>query len=265
MLEKAETCYKEKPINLHSYLTLKSVVINTVKENERNKEKTNTLKNVIRIMQATKPTQHWLSEVNSRNDNLEQAYKTIHYEYEKIDAKLAYRGLVGTGESFGRLAFEVGLSWDPILQLPFFSGSCVKGAAKAIAEAVANGDEDINIKITKEDIERIFGYSERERAKMGSVAFHDAYPVKPNERSLILEPDVMTPIYKEQKIEEHLAKPTLIQFLVIAQDVRFRFLLVSKSVEDLHMAKACLKVALEYGIGAKTLVGYSIFEITEDR
>jgi len=250
---------KNQRINLYSYLNLGSIEINTTDNREITKKM--MLENAIAIMRTIQASANPFKAVKQRHERLKKAYESMGYDLKIVKAKLLYRGLVGTSEGFGRLAFEVGLSWDSILQLPFFPGSSIKGAVRTIADAVAKGEEDIGIKVDVDDIKRIFGYSEERRASMGSVTFHDAYPVKPNDKELILEPDVMTPIYKDN-IEEHKASPTPIPFLTIARGVEFCFPLASKNQKDLDIAKKCLKKALEYGIGAKTFVGYSIFTLT---
>lgn len=233
-------------MNLYSYLNLKSIEVNTTGREDVKKK---TLEGAIKVSHSIMTTSNVLGAVNIMYERIKRAYRSMGYRCEKIEAKLAYRGLVGTGEGFGRLAFEVGLSWDPILQLPFFPGSSLKGAARCMADEV----------LTREELERVFGNPpEAKEARMGSVIFHDAYPVKLNERGLILEPDVMTPIYKDS-VEEHLASPTIIPFVSIARGVKFAFLLASREEGDLKRAAKCLKMALEYGVGAKTLTGYSTF------
>lgn len=256
LLEKVEVYFKKEIINLYSYLSLESIKVNTVENREELKRK--MLEKVIAIMCVIQMNEDPLEIVNERYRRLKEAYKSMGYSFKLVEAKLLHRGLVGTGEGFGRLAFEVGLSWDPTLQLPFFPGSSIKGATRVIAEAVASGEEDIEVEIEGKEIRRIFGFSEKEGAGIGSIIFHDAYPVEPNEEGLILEPDVMTPIYKDH-IEEHKASPIPIPFLAIAQGVKFYFLLASKDRGDLNKAIECLKRALEYGVGAKTLIGYSVF------
>lgn len=256
LINKAEA---RQNVNLYSYLNLGSIKINTVDEEGRARVKRNTLEKAISIMQVIQKDS--LEVVRRRYKTLEKVYESLGYGFKKMEARLLYRGLVGVGEGFGRLAFEVGLSWDPILQLPLFPGSSIKGATRVIAEAVVRGEEDIGgIRMERNDVERIFGYSERGRAAMGTVIFHDAYPIEPGYNGLILEPDVITPIYKDQ-IEEHKASPTPIPFLAIARAVKFLFFLASKHKDDLSKASECLKRALEYGVGAKTLIGYSLFKM----
>ena len=255
LLGKVEESYKVRAVNLYSYLNLKSIRINSIVDG-KDVEKRNAVENAIIIMNQL--FRNSLKLVDTRLDKLEDAYNSLNYKFDCVNARLLYRGLVGVGDGFGRLAFEVGLSWDSILQLPFFPGSSVKGAVRAIARAVNDGEVDIGIDVKDEDwLERIFGSSEGVGAGMGTVVFHDAYPIEANEKGLILEPDVMTPIYKDS-IEEHKAKPTPIIFLAIARGVKFCFPLASKYEGDLEIAKRCLVKALEYGIGAKTLVGYSV-------
>ncbi|RLI85592.1 MAG: type III-B CRISPR module RAMP protein Cmr6 [Archaeoglobales archaeon] len=245
-------------INLHSYLNLESININTAKN--RGSVERKVLKNAITIARVIQVSENLLEAVKQKYDKLKEAYESMEYSFKNVEAELLYRGLIGVNEGFGKLAFDFGLCWDSILQLPFFPGSSIKGATRVVANAVVEGNEDIGVRIRKDDVERIFGYSEEGRASMGSVIFHDAYPIKSSDKGLILEPDVITPIYKDRG-EEHLASPNPILFLTIARGVKFNFLLASKSDADLNIAEKCLRRALEYGIGAKTLVGYSIFKV----
>ncbi|RLI19241.1 type III-B CRISPR module RAMP protein Cmr6 [Candidatus Bathyarchaeota archaeon] len=259
LIRRVEIYSEEKTVNLQSYLNLGSIEINSIVEDREN-VKRKILEKTLIIMRTIQMNENLPDVLKQRYIKLEKVYKTLDYKVRTIEAELLYRGLVGTNEGFGRLAFDFGLCWDSILQLPFFPSSSIKGATRVIADAVVEGNEDIGMRISKDDVERIFGYSEEGRASMGTVIFHDAYPVKPSDKGLILEPEVITPIYKGSG-EEHLASPNPISFLTIARGVKFNFLLASKSNTDLNIAEKCLKRALEYGIGAKTLIGYSIFKV----
>lgn len=252
MLSIVEKRYrKERPVNLYSYLNLKSIEVNSSSKDDVKRE---ALEEAIKISRSVTAASRALEAVNARYRVMERAYESMGYRFKKIEARLAYRGLVGTGEGFGRLAFEVGLSWDPILQLPFFPGSSLKGAARRMADEVS----------TSKEVEKVFGNPpEAKEARMGNIIFHDAYPVESNKEGLVLEPDVMAPIYKDDKMEEHTVSPTIIPFVSIARGVKFAFLLASSDEGDLEKAAKWLKTALEYGVGAKTLTGYSTFKIEE--
>ena len=259
LIRRIEIYSEEKTVNLQSYLNLSSIEINSIGEDREN-VKRKILEKTLIIMRTILINENLPDVLKQRYIKLEKIYATLDYKARTIEAELLYRGLVGTNEGFGRLAFGFGLCWDSILQLPFFPGSSIKGATRVVANAVVEGNEDIGVRISRGDVKRIFGYSEDRKASMGSVIFHDAYPVKPGHKGLILEPDVITPIYRDSG-EEHKASPNPILFLTIARGVKFNFLLASKNNTDLNIAEKCLKRALEYGIGAKTLVGYSIFKV----
>lgn len=264
LLRRSEELVERPRINLASYMVLCSTVINRMEEGRE--KAVRELAEFVVGQLVRGGGQGQLEEVSRRYEEVERAYRELKFSYRRVNARLTYRGLVGLGESFGRLAFEVGLSWDPLLQLPYYPGSGVKGAARAIAKQ--GGVE--GVELSEADLKRIFGYIKDQEAKIGTVIFHDAYPVETNREGLLLVPDVLTPIYKEELearedplkgLKEHLVKPTPITFLAIAEGVRFEFLIASRSEEDLKAAEACLKAALRFGIGAKTSVGYSMFEV----
>lgn len=189
---------------------------------------------------------------------------------ETVRGELIYRGVVGTRYPFGFIPFEIGLCWDFILQIPFIPGSSVKGAVRCYAEVerYSNIKEIVfqvtGTKLKNEEAEKyvneLFGLSEGEEARIGSVYFYDAYPVELGEANLLLEPDVITPIYGEDDIEEHHARPKPIPHLVIARGTKFEFILASQNKEHLAVAKKLLIETMRYGMGARTSVGYTLFK-----
>ncbi len=130
-------------------------------------------------------------------------------------------GLAGVGSGFFKAVFEVGLHMDWVLGLPFYPGSTVKGAVRAILEDLytssSGSDEDRRV------IERVMG------SNMGASGFIvlDSYPVGCLRDSpcLILTSDVITPhYYKGGDVvrAEYEAKPTPIQHVAIAPGTIFR-------------------------------------------
>jgi len=111
----------------------------------------------------------------------------------------------------------------------------------------------------------VFGYvsPEEGKAHVGSFIFGDAYPIELNERGILLEPEVLTPIYRET-IEESKAKPNPVPYISVARGVKFRFILASRYLEDVNEVERLLRKAFELGIGARTLIGYSIFQVVND-
>lgn len=95
---------------------------------------------------------------------------------------------------------------------------------------------------------------------IGKVIFFDAYPVG----EIKLKIDVMTPhypkYYSDAEPPADWQSPTPIKFLTV-EKTKFEFFLASKVNELLNKTYGWLKEALEnYGIGAKTSLGYGVFE-----
>ena len=175
---------------------------------------------------------------------------------------------------------ELGLAWDPILDVTLIPSTEIKGAIAAVIE----------FEKSKELRDILFGGTLEEFGDVKSlVDLTDAYPIDSIDE--ILERDVMTPIYAKE-IEEHKASPTPVNFYVIKRGVKFRFLvLIDKSrlerlLENKNYRELLKKVNIDttnintalnfiteklkdviqkaferWGIGAKTSSGYGIFKI----
>jgi CRISPR-associated protein Cmr6 len=150
-------------------------------------------------------------------------------------------------DTFGKQIFEVGLAWDPLLNLPYIPASSLKGAFRSYIE------------IERKDLVPLLGTKE----ESSSIVFLNAYPI--SSKYNLLVPEVTTPIYKEQegKIKETEAEPTPIIYPVINRDVIFRIVVGVKRErkELINQLKLFLGEVLERGIGAKTLLGYGIIEL----
>ncbi|MCE4613661.1 MAG: type III-B CRISPR module RAMP protein Cmr6 [Desulfurococcales archaeon] len=189
----------------------------------------------------------------------------------KVDAKLVEGSKLLTGGSSGVLqtVFEVGLAWDHILDLPYITGSSLKGAMRAAVEALLDSKHDSIIK-------QVFG----SEAASGCFQVFDAYPVEAPEG--LLELDVVTPHYysRSKVVKSELdAQPVPVVHISIVSGVLFRFVVAhrcSKRVlEDLSKALRELKVnatnsgaiaallalALLNGVGARTGKGYGMFSL----
>ncbi|MEN2998479.1 MAG: type III-B CRISPR module RAMP protein Cmr6, partial [Brevinematia bacterium] len=102
----------------------------------------------------------------------------------------------------------------------------------------------------------IFGTQEQK----GRVIFMDAYPVS----EIKLELDIMNPhypdYYSKNQPPADWQNPVPITFLTVGK-TKFQFLLLSRDESLLEKATILLKNALkEHGIGAKTSLGYGIFD-----
>ncbi|MEM3451913.1 MAG: type III-B CRISPR module RAMP protein Cmr6 [Nitrososphaerales archaeon] len=223
-------------------------------------------------------------EINQILENTRQALLSCGYEVRSVKIKAISPALVGGSETFGEIPFEVGLYFDPILNVPYIPGSTIKGAVRA-------GVFDLLLKqkASKEDVEReckrLFGDNE----SAGLISFTDAYPIEKGENGYLLYPDVMSPHYKSDTATELDVSPTPIIYLTIAPGTKFLFYLfyrrergsgenkrqlTIRDSQDSDLAEApvqdlnrlgILDRALLYsfyrGVGAKTSIGYSKFEI----
>ncbi|MEM4639450.1 MAG: type III-B CRISPR module RAMP protein Cmr6 [Thermofilum sp.] len=239
-----------------------------------------------------------LNHVQKHLECVEEALLLNGYRLKVCRMVTASRAVIGAGGSFGKVPFELGLSFDPILNVPYIPASSLKGAFRHALEEMRG-----------RDVARLLFGGEREE---GVVGVTDAYPVgilkefqgRSEKGSVVrlLEPDVLSPHYPETKgLETELdVKPKPVVFATIAPGVVFKFYLYYNRVlraklggrvadasselnskrhiyeGDLAAAKdATVDVlpsldlaviyALSRGVGAKTSVGYSRFELLEYR
>lgn len=236
--------------NLFSLTTIASLKINSLDKSEALVRKL-----VERLTQYS--SQANLILVNKHFDQIKQAYSSLRFPVLDLEARLTYKGLVGASSSFGQPAFKVGLSFDPLLNVPYIPGPSIKGAVKAAS---------ILKKVLPDKLlGEIFG-----NGSIGRLDFSDAYPVERGAKGYILIPDVLTPHYSkrgEDVLKEDQVVPTPIPFLSIAPTTKFRFLIVDRAQKaDQPFLETLLKavaVAFSLGVGAKTALGYGAFELVK--
>jgi CRISPR-associated protein Cmr6 len=93
----------------------------------------------------------------------------------------------------------------------------------------------------------------------GALIITDALPTS----SAVVEPDVITPHYKEPDVREDRAEPTPLVFPVVKPGATFDFFVASRSIEA-RCAKeiySLINEALAEGLGAKTRLGYGIVKL----
>jgi len=177
-------------------------------------------------------------------------HRLIHPTGELIEARLNSRGLFGS-RTFGYTLFEIGLEFDPYLNLPIIPGSSIKGALRSAWKALELGEGE----------EVIFGG----KGYMGSCIFSDALPIEPNPDGFILYPDVITPHYHDDMMDEAKAEPRPVTYLSIAPGVKFGFVIaVDGTIPPALFNKLmnALLLAFNIGLGARTSIGYGVFTIT---
>ena len=248
----------------------------TLEKKEENQNKDKYLQLVI------KETNFLLQNTNllkTLHERIEDWIKNIGNNLEKFEVTTSWRLIIGFGASHPQ---ETSMTLHHIYGIPYIPGSAIKGvtrhwallkfadnnrkdnekfedAIKRIARALENGN-DLNIevdKITFKDLIGIFGTQKQQ----GKVIFFDAYPIG----EIKLKIDIMNPhypkYYSEGQAPADWQSPVPIKFLTV-EDTKFQFYLVSKNEDLLEKSLYLLKEALKYhGIGAKTALGYGIFNI----
>jgi len=154
------------------------------------------------------------------------------------------------------IPLEISISWDPILNIPYIPSSSLKGIARWYVEGVKSSIDGV-------PVSKFFGDSN----SIGLAVFFDAYPIECSGESLI-EPDVITPHYKEtdRKIDEASSSPTPITYPTIAPNTVFATIVALNHSYEEEKTSINSKIAYEFikyvqealtqGIGAKTTLGY---------
>ncbi|MEM3995319.1 MAG: type III-B CRISPR module RAMP protein Cmr6 [Thermofilum sp.] len=277
-------------LNLFSYVTLAGARVAMLGEKERPEKKRVFLEKVCRMSSGG------LHHVEAYTKEIQEALLANGFQVKVCRIVSAARGLVGTGEAFGKALFEVGLAFDPLLNVPLIPASSLKGAFR----------HALRRRFGESAAERVFGGVQ---GGMGLLGVTDAYPVRA--RGRLLEPDILAPHYPETKqLEtEQDVEPNPVPFPTIAPGVEFVFYIYfnkglpaalderrrlrvtrelagkgagfeifegdlaealqnvgGKLPPDLIPLVDCAVIyALTQGVGAKTSVGYTRFKLLEYR
>ncbi len=110
-----------------------------------------------------KVIQKYHDNLNTITDSL----SGLGFSVAELFFRLDSQGLVGSGGGVFKPIFEVGLTVDPVLGVPYYPGSGIKGAVRSLTSELYG-----------EDVEKIlFGRSAGEKGSVGHVFFSDMYPV----------------------------------------------------------------------------------------
>lgn len=228
-------------LNLYSLATITSI-----KSNLSNKEST-AIKNqfIERFVLSRKARFEPAIKIINETKN---ALKDMNYDVIDITAKTTSRASPGLSTAFGKSLFDIGLSFHPILNLPYIPGSTVKGATRSAFRNLGNN---------KEDEERYFG-----NKSSGELFFADAYPIA-SEKS-ILWPDIVNPHSKGKTIfREDEVNPVPIPHLTVPIGTAFRFLIGCGPDTKYKDLLSAFFLACKMGLGARRNIGYGIFDIIE--
>jgi CRISPR-associated protein Cmr6 len=228
----------------------------------------------------------FLTNINKTKQKMMESLKESGYLIEQFDLKLQWRLIVGLGASHPQ---ETSMTLHHVFGIPYIPGSALKGASRhyMIWKFFDENEEELksllgksnfaellkelNKALEKEknltvsvgnisfkDLIHIFGTQNRQ----GKIIFFDAYPIE----EIKLKIDIMNPhypdYYTKDKPPTDWQNPIPIKFLTV-EDTKFRFYLAAKDKDQnlLNHARKILNDALlNYGVGAKTSLGYGLFE-----
>ena len=221
-------------------------------------------------------------KLTAASEILEEAAEALRsggFSVFSVDGELVWRGLPGSSSGLGSWVLEVGVSWDPILDLPVIPGSGIKGAARSfLEEYLKKRGGQLGKNVGERILKILFG----EREGLGRARFLDALPVSCDGK--MLAEDVVNPHYNLQvrPIEREIdVRPNPVIHLALAPGLRFRFVVGVDEVEVEELGEASglfpeevgenlgsiaafsLGGALRLGLGSRVLKGYGIFRIVD--
>lgn len=178
-----------------------------------------------------------------------------------LQGRLVWRLVSGLGAAH---PLETGFVWHRTLGVPFLPGSSIKGMMRAWADPDRGWGAGGRV-------DELFG----DLTSMGRIMIFDALPVSVPALELDIMNPHYAPYYKECFEDGRRGTPPAdyfdpipLIFLTVAPKARFEFMIAPvrgrASQNDLEEGAELLKSALEtIGIGAKTAVGYGVFEVTD--
>ena len=236
-------------------------------------------------------TKHFLKIFEDRIKQQKENLKNQQYEIILDDCKLKTSSRLVVGLDSGHI-LETSLTLHHLFGIPYIPGSALKGVVRMVnfweivEKLNKKSDEEIE-RLQKQLYEDEISHSDSgdiSKHKLlfgaqnfkGLLIFLDAYP-EINENQQIFELDVMTPHYQGYYTKNQppgdWENPNPITFLTIKKGINFCFNVLfdrfrakeilndDKFSELSQLVKDWLEKALkEFGVGAKTRLGYGIFE-----
>jgi len=181
--------------------------------------------------------------------------------------KTRYPGLlVGAGYMHPKLKtntddFQLGFFFDHTTGLPLISGSSIKGL---IRSRFPSENNDRYAEAKKAFLQERYGitYSPELKQRLfesTEVCFYDAYISKANSEGKIFGSDYITSHHSNEP-KGLFKEPNPVRFLKVLPEVTFTFQFKATQEE----ATLFQKILVDFGIGAKTNVGYGQFEVIKD-
>ncbi len=132
-----------------------------------NKDISNWYSMLLKDQTGPDTQEHRYSILENYVNNIAKSLSNLGFGVAELFFRLDSQGLVGSGGGVFKPIFEVGLTVDPVLGVPYYPGSGIKGAVRSLTSELYG-----------EDVEKIlFGHSAGEKGSAGHAFFSDMYPV----------------------------------------------------------------------------------------
>jgi len=226
-------------------------------------------------------------------DEIEKGYESLGYRVINLKFTTKKNFIVGTRQGPLFFVYEVGISWDPILDLPYIPASSLKGALRSYmidlcinkAENKKRCIEDVislfGVPVRDDEIPKLAGSNSNvvsEEGSEGLLIVSDAYPISFAET--LLTPDIINPHYYTGGVvvkNEFEVQPVPITFLSVSSNVTFRVIVAVSSEGEKYVSELSqtffksdnysmvpfITFAFAMGIGAKTSRGYGEFDLAD--
>ncbi len=153
---------------------LRSLATGTASSDETGRRAKKEALEIITGYEPGSPLAAWLGTALQAGrellDSVEKGLAEAGYYVARLAFALESQGLVGAGSGVFKSVFEVGLTVDPVLGLPYYPGSGLKGAMRSFVESYFGEDF----------ASEVFGWSPRGRedpGREGAVFVSDMLPV----------------------------------------------------------------------------------------
>ena len=141
------------------------------KELDTSKLKRDVIARVLEDSQLGKALSQSMDLAESLLEHHKDAYINMGYQVCAVDFVLTSPGLVGSSTGVFSTIFEVGMELDPLLGLPYYPASTIKGAVRSMCESI------IDVGKAGENIcDELFGTS-KDKGHVSNIVFSPAYPI----------------------------------------------------------------------------------------
>jgi CRISPR-associated protein Cmr6 len=242
-------------------------------------------------------------KITTANEYINEVVESLAqagFDVVDVRAKISTKMLSGSAVGYLAVMLEVGMYWDPILDLPYVPGSSIKGIMRGnlleLCHRAAGSNGASKAERCTRAVLTLFGSGDRlletnylnlssfkTASHVGVLGVFNVYPIALADGKLLDGDIVNSHYYRNNKVvrNEYEVIPNPVINLVVRSGVTFRFVIGVGDVPDaselasdifgesikgkvrdgVGLALLSLAYALGRGVGARTSKGYGIFDV----